>query len=320
MANLSSVVNTNAAPQIVSTGTLAAGQTDIGLNTAFPVNRYNDQQVGAVMVYVGGQLLMRNAGNAVASQTADGNYQEVDAGAGYSSLIRLNVADPNNSRPYVILSNGFNVAFNETSVQSQIQTLQTQQDNMATTLAEVAGIAVSSLYTPLNDATRAAFAAQFNTLQADAALKNVSNTWTQPQLMLGQTNGAAIPAGYIGQELTSDTGAISTATAGSPTFVGNTYTPPAGVYLVSASAQIVDSGTGGVTSLFVNTENGSALSIGAGGIVVTAAATNQLYVTSQPVVKSLNGSTAITAYCFIGGTFQNGTDTFRCLIRAVRIA
>jgi hypothetical protein len=255
VANLSSVVNTNAAPQIVSTGTLAAGQTDIGLNTAFPVNRYNDQQVGAVMVYVGGQLLMRNAGNAVASQTADGNYQEVDAGAGYSSLIRLNVADPNNSRPYVILSNGFNVAFNETSVQSQIQTLQTQQDNMATTLAEVAGIAVSSLYTPLNDATRAAFAAQFNTLQADAALKNVSNTWTQPQLMLGQTNGAAIPAGYVGEvkEVTYD---FNTAPNGAWSTT-SVLALTAGVWRIENSSRTTGVASLTVVALGISTDSGA---------------------------------------------------------------
>lgn len=201
MGNLSSFTNSTVAPQIVATGTLAAGQTDFGTSLAFPVNQYPTQQVGAVLVYLDGQLLLRNVGNATAAPTADGNYQEVDAGNGFSILIRLNQADPLNARTYTIVSNGFTVAQPTSVYQSQIQTLQTQQDVMASTLADVAGVSTTAFYAVPNDTTRLTFTNRVTALESNSASKNASNTWTVAQNMLGKTDGAAIASGYIGQQI-----------------------------------------------------------------------------------------------------------------------
>lgn len=324
MANLSNITNAYAAPQIVATGTLAAGQTDIGLSVSFPVNQYPSAQIGSVLVYVNGQLLLRNTGNATASLTADGNYQEVDSGTGVSSLIRLNVADPLNARPYAILSNGFNVAQPASTIQSQIQTLQTQQDNMATTLAEVAGISVSSLYTPLNDATRATFASQFTTLQSDAALKNVSNTFTQPQLIPGRTDGATVPSGYPGETLTNAPGvAVSVAGSGVGTNVTSiTLTP--GVWLVNGSILATASAvTGGSwTQCFISTNNDGTLDANGTGaqIPLTASPTSNMTVAAVPRYFNISANTTVFLVGAVAYSTYTGTYATSSRIRAIRIA
>jgi len=217
MGNLSSFTNATVAPQIVATGTLAAGQTDFGTSLAFPVNQYPTQQIGAVLVYLDGQLLLRNVGNATAAPTADGDYQEIDAGNGFSILVRLNIADPLSARTYTIVSNGFTVAQPTSVYQSQLQTLQTQQDVMASTLANVAGVTTASFYAVPNDTTRLTFTNRVTALETNSASKNASNTWTVPQLMLGQTNGAAIASGYIGQEVKATSTNVMVVT-GSPAY------------------------------------------------------------------------------------------------------
>jgi len=304
MGNLSSFTNATVAPQIVATGSLAAGQTDFGTSLAFPVNQYPTQQIGAVLVYLDGQLILRNVGNATAAPTADGDYQEVDAGNGFSILVRLNLADPLSARTFTIVSNGFTVAQPTSVYQSQIQTLQTQQDVMASTLANVAGVTTASFYAVPNDTTRLTFTNRVTALESNSAYKNVANTWTQPQLMLGQTNGAAIASGYIGQEIKNTSTSTSVPVAGFTNIATITLTP--GVWLMSFVARVSGGTTAGLdagiatasasntgwltgeTSAACTTSTVSNGSCSISGIVVTIPSSTPYWLTGQAASLTVN--------------------------------
>lgn len=125
---------------ILVTGTLAAATTDIPVGPSFKTNENSSQQVGAVMVIVDGQPLLRNAGNATASASADGDYQEVDNGSGDCTLIRLNQADPTNPRTYIVMSTAASTFRGDGSVLDQMEKQQGMIDRLVTTTALLAGV------------------------------------------------------------------------------------------------------------------------------------------------------------------------------------
>lgn len=161
---------------IIATGTLAAGQTDINVGTPFAINKYPTKQLGAVMVFLQGygMPLMRNSGNATAAPGADGNYQEVDAGNGLGSIIRLNDSDTENARSYLVVST-FGYAERPTgSMMAAIENVQTQIDAMVPTLAEVAGVA-TTVFQPngFNQNDLRTFAGRVLALEQGSGVKTV---------------------------------------------------------------------------------------------------------------------------------------------------
>ena len=125
---------------LVSTGVLGANASDYVVGQSFALNKYSTKQVGDILVFLDGQLMYRNAGNATASVSADGNYQEIDAGSGLSNTIRFNIVDPVNARPITVLSNGMLAERPEGSLRAEIETLAGQNDSIIETLAVVAGV------------------------------------------------------------------------------------------------------------------------------------------------------------------------------------
>lgn len=234
-----------ATSQIVATGTLSANTTDFVVGTPFTTNQYPSMQAGAVLVYLDGQLMMRNTGNATAAPSADGNYQEVPTAGGFSSTIRFNIADLSNDRVVTVVSNGALSEQPSGSMKATIETLAGQQDAVIQTVAQLAGVPTTNFYTAPNNVDMLTFGNSVLTLQQNAALKNVSNTWTQPQLMLGQTNGVAIPAGYVGETLEANGGTLGTITIGTSnantSICGVTLTP--GIWEVSGTFYVVAGAT-----------------------------------------------------------------------------
>lgn len=88
---------------IRATGTLAASATDINVGAEFKTNAYSSSQIGEVLLYIDGILQMRNVNNVTAAPSADGNYEEVSLGTGYSSVLRMNQSVAY-SRSYVVVS------------------------------------------------------------------------------------------------------------------------------------------------------------------------------------------------------------------------
>lgn len=71
---------------------VAVGQTLVNIGVNFKVNENADFQVGDVKLKQNGTSIYRNVGNATAGPTADGHYQENDAGNGYGTTVTLNAA------------------------------------------------------------------------------------------------------------------------------------------------------------------------------------------------------------------------------------
>lgn len=69
---------------------VAVGQTLVNLGERFKVNENPASQIGDVKIKRNGVGIYRNVGNATASLSADGNYQEMDSGTGYGVSITLN--------------------------------------------------------------------------------------------------------------------------------------------------------------------------------------------------------------------------------------
>ena len=119
------------ASMFVLTGTLPAGTTTFVCG-AYPLNMYPTQQIGAVTVTVDGVKQYRNTGNATASPTADGNYQETGVS------IVFNVPFAQNAVVDVV-STGLLVNNPSTSRDAAIQTLGGQMNQVIYDLALATG-------------------------------------------------------------------------------------------------------------------------------------------------------------------------------------
>lgn len=128
----------DAAP-LVATGTMAAGVQDFSVGMPFQINKYQNMQVGAVTVSVDGVQQYRNSGNATASPGADGNYQEVDAGNGYGTIIRFNTTEVY-SRNIAVVSTGLLVEKPNEAQLAELERVQGQIDKIIPTVAELAGV------------------------------------------------------------------------------------------------------------------------------------------------------------------------------------
>lgn len=123
---------------IAETGEISSGNTDISIGKSFRVNQNSTEQVGDVYVFLDGQLLLRNVGNATAAPAADGDYQEVDSGDGTSVLIRLNVAVPSDSVFSVVSTSAF--TFRSDGVLDEIEKINATQNLLVDTVAALAGV------------------------------------------------------------------------------------------------------------------------------------------------------------------------------------
>lgn len=118
------------AEPLVSTGSLAAGDTDYNVGTPFKVGMFPAAQHGSVMVFLDNQLVYRNSGNNPPGPGVDGEYYEVHAGGGLGTIIRFNTPDLVNDRNVTVVSvgslverpNGSQLALVE-ALQGQVTTL-----------------------------------------------------------------------------------------------------------------------------------------------------------------------------------------------------
>jgi hypothetical protein len=123
------------ASPIVATGELAVGATDFNVGTPFEVNKYDAQQIGAVLVFRNGQIQFRNPGNG----TTGGNYQEVNNGSGLGTVIRFNTA-PSAQSDNIVVWGHLMAERPDGSMMAAIESLAGQIDQMIPTLAAVAGV------------------------------------------------------------------------------------------------------------------------------------------------------------------------------------
>ena len=168
---------------IVSTGTLAAGQTDFNVNGPFETNKYPTQQAGAVLVYRDGVIQARCDGNSLLNA---GNYIEVPVTGGFGTLIRFKVAAGTGGANIMVLSNG--VAFERPAVSTlaSIEKLGGQIDKVVQVLSDAAGVPTTTFQSAPNSVDLATFGNQVLQNTSDIAalqvqapfLSQVSNTYT----------------------------------------------------------------------------------------------------------------------------------------------
>lgn len=126
----------------VTTATLLAGADEVVTNTSFARNANPGSQIGAVMVLMDGQLLLRNSGNATAAPGADGNYEEVGTGASASS-IKFNTTYGTDREIIILPTPQFTVAPNDT-VLGLIEKVAGENNKIIPTVAALAGVAEST--------------------------------------------------------------------------------------------------------------------------------------------------------------------------------
>lgn len=124
----------------VTSGTLPAGQTDFNVGSLFEINKYPTAQIGSVLVDEDGFLQRRNTSNGLTG----GNYQEVDNGTGYGTIIRFN-APTIYDREIAVYSNGILLDKPSQSHSQEIERLQGQIDGICDVLADAAGVSVQDL-------------------------------------------------------------------------------------------------------------------------------------------------------------------------------
>lgn len=152
---------------ILATGTLAAGAVQFNVGSAFKVNANPSTQIGEIAVYIDGMIQFRNSGNAAADPGADGNYQEIDNGSGYGTLIEVNDVDAINDRAVMVVGTGISIIRPNGSLVQELELLAGQIDAMVPTLAALAGVSESTFQSAPTNADLKAFGDRVLTAETD---------------------------------------------------------------------------------------------------------------------------------------------------------
>lgn len=230
----------DAAP-LVSTGTLLAGQTDYNVGTPFKVGEYSAMRHGAVTVWVDGQLMYRNTGNAAPGAGVEGDYYEVHAGGGLGTIIRFNSADLVNDRLVSVMSVGSLVEKPNGSMMAVMESLQGQIDAMVPTLAELADVPETNFQGTPNNVDLKAFGDRVLTAEQDIDSLDTRVTSLEndipPRIRVALTSVQSVAGStFTKLQFNSVDGAYSNNTGWYNTSLYR-YTPQrAGTYTVNAGA------------------------------------------------------------------------------------
>jgi hypothetical protein len=134
-------------------GTLAEGATVFNIGKLYKTNINPLTQLGEILVFRGNQLslMLRNAGNASANVSADGNYCEVDSGNGYGSTIEFNDAGAAGGENIVVVSTGRLLERPNSSLLQEIESIAGTLDTIVPYIEELMDLEAGSLKpTPSN--------------------------------------------------------------------------------------------------------------------------------------------------------------------------
>lgn len=179
------------ASALVASGTLPATQQDFSTGEAFEVNKYPTKQAGAVLVFVDGVQQFRNSGNATASPSADGNYQEVDNGSGLGTVIRFNDTTAYD-REILVISNGLLVNRPSASRDQIIETLAGQIDAMIPDLAAATGNPESAYQAAPNSVDLKSFGDRVHKLERYRLMSSSGNALGPVDRILVDTSGGGV--------------------------------------------------------------------------------------------------------------------------------
>lgn len=129
---------------IIATGQLTVGQTDVAVGTPFQLFKNPSSQIGSVLVFRNGRLMLRNDGNITSGPSVTvGNYQEVPTGVGLTNVISFNrpgvTLSDGSLETYTVVSNGI-VALQPTDgILAILDSIGGQMDQVIAVLAAVSG-------------------------------------------------------------------------------------------------------------------------------------------------------------------------------------
>lgn len=210
-----------------ATGSLAAGTTDFNVGFSFQVNANSSTQMGNVTVYRGGQAQLRNVGNATASVSADGDYQEVDLGTGFGQIIRFNRPDPDNSAPVIVIPNGRLLELPTGSMMAVIENLNGQINSLATYVAALAGAAITTvLGSAATNTDLKAFGDRVIALEGNRARLDIANSFAGTNTFGAQVTFQALAdASASGAGIKVEIGRSGPLRTDSQNVYTTTYTP-----------------------------------------------------------------------------------------------
>jgi hypothetical protein len=297
----------DAAP-LVATGVLAAGSQDFSVGMPFAINKYPSMQVGAVTVYEDGVQVYRNTGNATAAPSADGNYQEVDAGNGYGSLIRFNTTEAYD-RNITVISTGLLVEKPNDSQLAEIEAVQGQVDRLVETVAALAGVPETDFQAAPSQIQLKQFGDRVLAMEQNRARIDQSNVWTFPQPLVGVTNGSAAAAGEVGQVINQPI-TSNPVTVTADTYIdatGNLVLPP-GCWMVGYTCG------GGITKTAAFASTGIN-----GEVCMRDVADNSVLADSRAYLEAQStSSTLMGHYTILSKTFFLNTTTTRTFKMSAR--
>lgn len=203
------------AQPVISSGPLLASTVDYNVGIPFKTGEHISTQVGSVLVFKDGIQQFRNANNALAAPSADGNYQEIDAGGGLGVIIRFNVPD---ASPHNILV--FNPGLAERpdgSMMAVIENLAGQLDRVIPTVAGLAGVPPTNFQSAPNSVDLKAFGDQvydhetrIETIEALEVINPVGSLIPNLKALGARTNSGGTVIDSTGSWLTFNSGASST--------------------------------------------------------------------------------------------------------------
>lgn len=186
---------------------LPVGQTVVPLGVTFKVNDQSTVQGSSVRVYRNGVRQVRNTGNAAASPSADGNYQEIDAGNGYGVSIQMNTA-PSGSPDVIDVDLGLYVTDGSAEIFSSIERIAGIMYSMANDLALATGNPVTNyMAASLSEIERVTYAAMvLNTQARVATLENIANTYLNVVSSVATPSSSGIYVSMTGNSITIPAG------------------------------------------------------------------------------------------------------------------
>lgn len=172
------------------TSTLAAGTDEVPVSVPFDKNVNPGQQIGAYMILMDGQLLLRNSGNAAAAPGADGNYEEVGTGSSASS-IKFNTTFGTDREITLIPTPGFPVAATDAFI-SLLEKVAGENNKIIPTVAALAGVPESNFTSAPSAVDGANYGQRVIDLESYVVISSATTLTGTVNRVLGDTSGGPL--------------------------------------------------------------------------------------------------------------------------------
>lgn len=304
---------------ILASGTLTAGTVQFNVGSAFKVNANPSTQIGEIAVYLDGRIQFRNVGNATAAPGADGNYQEIDNGSSYGTIIEFNEVDIINNRAVIIIGTGISVIRPNGSLVQELESLAGQLDAMIPTLAAVAGVPESTFQSAPNNVDLKTFGDRVLSLENTEVSQSAPGHVKRAGQLKGTNTNDAASAGYVGEYVISkkSTNTNGSTVLGTYTDVGVSMALTPGDWDIEGFATTYIEGAVGagvVAALSKLVITDAANNVIVGGLGCAAQTSSPLAVGQIYISTRISITTTTTYKMRLTAVANSGVPTFSTLI------